>query len=93
MASKKLRVALAGNPNVGKTTIFNAITGSKQHVGNFPGVTVERISGIRKYKGIEIEFVDLPGTYSLTAYSQEELIARIKNREYNNKASRAPRTR
>jgi ferrous iron transport protein B len=76
MNDKKIRVALAGNPNVGKTTIFNAITGEKQHVGNFPGVTVEQKSGERKYKGYTFEFVDLPGTYSLTAYSQDEIIAR-----------------
>ena len=76
MTNKKIRVALAGNPNVGKTTIFNAITGEKQHVGNFPGVTVEKKSGVRKYKGYTFEFIDLPGTYSLTAYSEDEIIAR-----------------
>jgi ferrous iron transport protein B len=74
--NKKIRVALAGNPNVGKTTLFNAITGSKQHVGNWPGVTVEKKSGFRKYKGYDIEIIDLPGTYSLTAYSMDEIVSR-----------------
>ncbi|AIF69612.1 iron transporter [Palaeococcus pacificus DY20341] len=69
-------VALAGNPNVGKTTIFNALTGLRQHVGNWPGVTVEKKEGIMKYKNEEFLVVDLPGTYSLTAHSIDELIAR-----------------
>lgn len=72
----RIVVALAGNPNSGKTTIFNRLTGSKQHVGNYPGVTVERKNGRSKWGGIEMEIVDLPGTYSLTAYSAEELVAR-----------------
>jgi len=69
-------VALAGNPNVGKTTIFNALTGLRQHVGNWPGVTVEKKEGIMKYKNRKFRVVDLPGTYSLTARSIDELIAR-----------------
>ena len=69
-------VALAGNPNVGKTTIFNAFTGLRQHVGNWPGVTVEKKEGIMKHHGEEFLVVDLPGTYSLTANSVDELIAR-----------------
>jgi len=73
---KELRVALAGNPNAGKSTIFNALTGSKQHVGNWPGKTVEKKEGKFKSGNYEIEVVDLPGTYSLTAYSPEEVIAR-----------------
>jgi ferrous iron transport protein B len=73
---KKITVALAGNPNSGKTTIFNLLTGARQHVGNYPGVTVEKKDGVCKYKGYEITLVDLPGTYSLTAYSTEELVAR-----------------
>lgn len=73
---KKLRVALAGNPNAGKSTIFNALTGSKQHVGNWPGKTVEKKEGKFKHGEYEIEVVDLPGTYSLTAFSPEEVIAR-----------------
>ena len=73
---KKIKIALAGNPNVGKTTLFNAITGTKQHVGNWPGVTVEKKVGYKKFKGYDFEVVDLPGTYSLTAYSLDELIAR-----------------
>jgi ferrous iron transport protein B len=73
---KKITVAIAGNPNSGKTSIFNMLTGARQHVGNYPGVTVEKKEGFSKYKGCEITFVDLPGTYSLTAYSVEELVAR-----------------
>ncbi|MHC4890101.1 MAG: ferrous iron transport protein B, partial [Planctomycetota bacterium] len=73
---KKITVALAGNPNSGKTTIFNMLTGARQHVGNYPGVTVEKKEGLCKYAGFEITVVDLPGTYSLTAYSIEELVAR-----------------
>jgi len=73
---KKINVALAGNPNSGKTTIFNMLTGARQHVGNYPGVTVEKKEGLCKYAGFEMTVVDLPGTYSLTAYSIEELIAR-----------------
>ncbi len=73
---KKLRVALAGNPNSGKSTIFNALTGSRQHVGNWPGKTVEKKEGAFHNRGWEIQVVDLPGTYSLTAYSPEEVIAR-----------------
>lgn len=73
---KKIKAALAGNPNSGKTSIFNMLTGARQHVGNYPGVTVEKKEGIFKYAGVEITLVDLPGTYSLTAYSTEELVAR-----------------
>lgn len=73
---KEFTIALAGTPNSGKTTIFNSITGSRQHVGNYPGVTVEQKSGLKKYKDYLIKLVDLPGTYSLTAYSMEEVVAR-----------------
>lgn len=72
----KIIVALAGNPNAGKTTIFNALTGARQHVGNWPGVTVEKKEGTVTHNGYRIDVVDLPGTYSLTAYSLEEIIAR-----------------
>ena len=72
----KIVVALAGNPNSGKTTIFNELTGARQHVGNYPGVTVERKEGFRRHDDMELQIVDLPGTYSLTAYSAEELVAR-----------------
>jgi len=71
-----LTIALAGNPNAGKTTIFNALTGLRQHTGNWPGKTVEKKEGEIEYNGIKINIVDLPGTYSLTAYSPEEIIAR-----------------
>ena len=73
---KKITIALAGNPNCGKTTIFNDLTGARQHVGNYPGVTVEKKEGNLKYKGYEIKVVDIPGIYSLTAYSIDEIIAR-----------------
>lgn len=76
MVENKIRVALTGNPNVGKTTLFNAITGARQKVGNWPGVTVEKKVGIKEYGGHILEIVDLPGTYSLTAYSADEVIAR-----------------
>ena len=76
MENKQLRIALAGNPNSGKTTIFNELTGARQHVGNYPGVTVERKEGFRHHGDNELQIVDLPGTYSLTAYSAEELVAR-----------------
>ncbi|NJE42137.1 ferrous iron transport protein B [Thermococcus sp. GR6] len=69
-------IALTGNPNVGKTTIFNALTGMRQHVGNWPGVTVEKKEGILEYRGQKFLVVDLPGTYSLTAHSVDELVAR-----------------
>ncbi|AGW13172.1 ferrous iron transport protein B [Megalodesulfovibrio gigas] len=69
-------VALAGNPNAGKTTLFNALTGARQHVGNYPGITVERKEGVAVVDGREVRILDLPGTYSLSAYSPEELVAR-----------------
>ncbi|QTA87011.1 ferrous iron transport protein B [Desulfonema magnum] len=69
-------VALGGNPNSGKTTLFNGLTGSRQHVGNYPGVTVDKKEGIYAYNGYKMHIVDLPGTYSLTAYSEEEVVAR-----------------
>lgn len=69
-------IALAGNPNVGKSTVFNALTGARQHVGNWPGKTVEKKEGTWTYQGKDYKVVDLPGTYSLTAFSMEEIIAR-----------------
>lgn len=69
-------VALAGNPNTGKSTVFNALTGLNQHTGNWPGKTVLRAEGYYKYKGEEYSLVDLPGTYSLFASSVEEQVAR-----------------
>ncbi|TET89888.1 MAG: ferrous iron transport protein B [Desulfobacteraceae bacterium] len=73
---KKIIIALSGNPNSGKTTVFNAITGARQQIANYPGVTVEKKVGHVTHKGCRIEVVDLPGTYSLTAYSLEEIVAR-----------------
>ncbi len=73
---KELKIALAGNPNSGKSTVFNALTGARQHVANYPGVTVEKKYGEVEYKGCNILVVDLPGIYSLTAYSIEEIVAR-----------------
>lgn len=69
-------IALAGNPNSGKTTLFNELTGSRQHVGNWPGVTVDKKVGKYKHNGEEINIVDLPGIYSLSPYSAEEIVAR-----------------
>ncbi|MHC4941402.1 MAG: ferrous iron transport protein B [Planctomycetota bacterium] len=76
-----IRVALAGNPNSGKTTIFNALTGARQKVANYPGVTVETKKGHFHRSSVRYEIVDLPGTYSLTSFSPEELIARNEIRE------------
>jgi ferrous iron transport protein B len=70
-----LTIALAGNPNCGKTTLFNALTGARHHVGNWPGVTVERRSGTFEHGGTTMEVVDLPGTYSLSARSEDERVA------------------
>jgi len=69
-------IALAGNPNSGKTTLFNALTGAHQRVGNYPGITVERKEGTINRDEVKIKIVDLPGCYSLSAYSEEELVAR-----------------
>ncbi len=73
---KRLTIALAGNPNSGKTTIFNNLTGTRQKVGNWPGVTVEKKEGVIQRDGYELKIVDLPGTYSLTPFSIEEIVAR-----------------
>ncbi|WP_462326611.1 ferrous iron transport protein B [Desulfobaculum sp.] len=72
----EMTIALAGNPNSGKTTMFNALTGARQHVGNYPGVTVTKKEGTINVNGTATRIVDLPGTYSLTPYSEEELAAR-----------------
>jgi ferrous iron transport protein B len=73
---RQATVALAGNPNSGKTTLFNELTGARQHVGNYPGVTVEKKEGLYTDKDFQLHIIDLPGTYSLTAYSLEEVVAR-----------------
>lgn len=73
---ERINIALAGNPNAGKSTIFNTLTGSRQHVGNWPGKTVEKKEGKFQLGDLEVNVVDLPGTYSLTALSPEEIIAR-----------------
>lgn len=73
---KHLNVALIGNPNSGKTTLFNQLTGSRQYVGNWPGVTVEKKEGKLSYKNKEIKIIDLPGIYSLSPYSSEEIVTR-----------------
>lgn len=71
----EIKIALAGNPNCGKTTLFNALTGSNQFVGNWPGVTVEKKEGkLKKHKDVTI--MDLPGIYSLSPYTLEEVVAR-----------------
>ena len=75
-AGRPILVALAGNPNVGKSTVFNSITGLNQHTGNWPGKTVGLFYGLISFEGREYCLVDLPGTYSLRAISQEEEVAR-----------------
>lgn len=75
-AASQLTIALAGNPNVGKSTIFNALTGGRQHVGNWPGKTVQKKAGALQLGDLTVTIVDLPGAYSLSAYSPEEQIAR-----------------
>ena len=72
---KPMKIALAGNPNVGKSTLFNALTGLRQHTGNWPGKTVGKVSGETIFRGQRMELVDLPGTYSLTGSSEDERIA------------------
>jgi len=76
MSKKKITMALAGNANVGKSVIFNHLTGLHQHIGNWPGKTIEKAEGTLHYKGYTIDVVDLPGIYSLSTYSLEELISR-----------------
>jgi ferrous iron transport protein B len=76
MSAKPITIALAGNPNAGKTSLFNALTGARQHVGNYPGVTVEKKEGFASFNGDSVHVIDLPGTYSLTAYSMEEVVVR-----------------
>jgi len=82
LANSDLTIALAGNPNTGKTSVFNALTGSTQAVGNWPGVTVEKKTGRMLVDGVQAEIVDLPGTYSLSAFTEDEIVARdflVKN--------------
>lgn len=76
MNDMSLTVALAGQPNCGKSTVFNMLTGARQHVANYPGVTVEKKTGFFSHEGRKVSLVDLPGTYSLTSYSLEERVAR-----------------
>jgi len=73
---KNITIALVGNPNSGKTSIFNNLTGTRQHVGNYPGVTVEKKEGSLQYGDYTMRIIDLPGVYSLTAYSLDEVVAR-----------------
>lgn len=76
MKRPEYRIAVVGNPNSGKTCLFNGLTGASQHVGNYPGVTVEFVSGDSDFHGETVEITDLPGIYSMTAYSQEEIVSR-----------------
>ena len=76
MAQSEITIALAGNPNSGKTTIFNNLTGTRQKVGNWPGVTVEKKEGRINKFGYNLKIIDLPGIYSLTPFSIEEIVAR-----------------
>ena len=74
-------IALAGNPNVGKSTIFNALTGLNQHTGNWPGKTVTNAEGVCRFGGQQYRLIDIPGTYSLMAHSAEEEVARMRLEE------------
>jgi ferrous iron transport protein B len=74
--ARRYLVALAGQPNSGKSTVFNLLTGARQFVANYPGVTVEKKTGLFSHQDMGYELVDLPGTYSLTSYSLEERVAR-----------------
>jgi len=74
-AGAPITVAVLGNPNTGKSTLFNALTGLRQKVGNYPGVTVEKHIGRVRIDGVDVDLVDLPGTYSLSAQSPDELVA------------------
>ncbi|HIH64155.1 MAG TPA: ferrous iron transport protein B, partial [Methanothermobacter thermautotrophicus] len=76
MKKSEITVALAGNANVGKSVIFNQLTGSNQIVGNWPGKTVERAEGYLKFQGRDIHIIDLPGIYSFSTYSMEEIVSR-----------------
>ena len=76
LESNLIRVALAGNPNCGKSSLFNSLTGAHQHVGNWPGKTVEKKEGFFQAGSTTLQIVDLPGAYSLNAYSMEEIITR-----------------
>jgi len=76
MQKQCLRIAVAGNPNCGKTTLFNELTGSRQMVGNWPGVTVDRKTGLYSFEGHDFELVDIPGIYALSAHSTDEKVAR-----------------
>ena len=82
---KKIKVALAGNPNSGKSTIFNYLTGAKQSIGNFPGVTVERYEGQTQCDGVKVDVIDLPGLYSITSKTDEEKVAGdyLRNEPYD----------
>src|SRR5437763_12871570 len=75
LAPRTATVALVGNPNTGKTSLFNALAGMNQRVGNYPGVTVETKKGKFRYDGLIFEVIDLPGTYSLAPRSPDEMVA------------------
>src|SRR5439155_14538084 len=75
VALRTATVALVGNPNTGKTTLFNALSGLRQHVGNYPGVTVETKKGQMSWAGRTFDLIDLPGTYSLAPHSPDEMVA------------------
>lgn len=80
-----INIALAGNPNAGKTTLFNSLTGDNQHVGNWPGKTVQQKTGAFEYKDYTINVIDLPGVYSLSSFSPEEEVTRdyLVNEDYD----------
>ena len=75
MGKREITIALAGNPNVGKSTVFNALTGLKQHTGNWTGKTVDLANGKAERNDVVYNFIDIPGTYSLNPHSKEEVVA------------------
>ena len=74
MQKHSIKIGIVGNPNTGKSTLFNALTGARQHVGNWPGKTIEKKEGVFTHNNHTIKIIDLPGSYSLTAYTEEETI-------------------
>ena len=96
MSEHEMTIGFIGNPNCGKTTLFNAYTGANLKVANWPGVTVEKVEGVMKDHDLTIHLVDLPGTYSLTSYTMEETVSRqfiLSDKRKSRKVFRLPLSR